>query len=190
MLILVRHGRTDANAAGLLQGRRDLPLDALGTQQAQAVAAAIGPVGRVVTSPLLRARQTAAAFGAPVSVDERWIELDYGQWEARPIRDVPGEIWATWRTDVDFAPPDGESLASVGSRVRDACEELREEAESATVLVVSHVSPIKAALCWGLGISDEFTWRLHLATASVSRIAVASDSLVVMSCNENVPLMS
>jgi broad specificity phosphatase PhoE len=66
MLILLRHGRTKANAGGLLQGRIDLELDDLGQQQAQAAAAAIGKADRVIASPLVRAQQTAAAFGQPV----------------------------------------------------------------------------------------------------------------------------
>ena len=83
MLIVVRHGRTDANASGLLLGRRlDPGLDALGEQQAAALAAAVPRPARVISSPLQRTRQTAAAFGCPVEVDERWIELDYGALDA------------------------------------------------------------------------------------------------------------
>ena len=88
MLILLRHGRTKANAGGLLQGRIDLELDDLGEMQAQAAAAAIGPVDRVIASPLVRAQQTAAAFGQSVETDDRFIELDYGDWEAKPVKDV------------------------------------------------------------------------------------------------------
>ena len=75
VLILVRHGRTPANAAGLLQGRLDQDLDELGERQAVAVAKMIGPVDEVISSPLRRARATAEAFGLPVEIDERWIEL-------------------------------------------------------------------------------------------------------------------
>ena len=89
MLILVRHGRTAANAAGQLQGRLDQPLDDLGERQALAVAAHVGAVDEVISSPLLRARQTAEAFGRPVNVDERWIEIAYGKYEGMPHGDVP-----------------------------------------------------------------------------------------------------
>ena len=137
------------------------------------------PVRRLVSSPLGRARDTAAALrcAVPVEIDERWIEVDYGELEGRPLADVPAELWARWRADPAFAPPGGESLAAVGSRVRAACEELFADAGAGArhdgdgdVVVVSHVSPIKAAVAWALGAGDEVVWRLHLATASISRI--------------------
>ena len=81
VLILVRHGRTALNAAGRLQGRIDEPLDDVGHLQAKAVAERVGPVDELITSPLLRAQQTADAFGVPYEVDERWIELAYGVYE-------------------------------------------------------------------------------------------------------------
>jgi len=76
VLVIVRHGRTDHNAAGLLLGRLDPPLDPLGRDQAAALAAALGPVDRVIASPLRRATETASAFGRPIEIDERWIEVD------------------------------------------------------------------------------------------------------------------
>jgi broad specificity phosphatase PhoE len=172
VLVLVRHGQTDANARGLLQGRVDLPLSELGRRQAQALAALVPTDARVVVSPLRRAQETAAAFGREIEVDERWIELDYGELDGRPIADVPEELWQRWRADVDFAPPGGESLATLGRRVRTACEDLAAEATEADIVVVSHVSPIKAAVAWALGVGDELSWRLHVAPASVTRIAV------------------
>ena len=88
-LVIVRHGRTEANARGLLLGRLDVALDELGRAQAERLAASTGPVDRVVASPLQRTRQTAAAFDQPVEIDERLIELDYGEYDGRPFADVP-----------------------------------------------------------------------------------------------------
>ncbi|RUA26830.1 MAG: hypothetical protein DSY73_00365, partial [Actinobacteria bacterium] len=99
MLHVVRHGRTEANAAGLLLGRLDPDLDALGIRQATAVAAAIGPVDRVVSSPLLRAVRTAEAFGLDVKTDDRWLELDYGDLDGTSVFDVPSSTWVQWRAD-------------------------------------------------------------------------------------------
>lgn len=172
MLILVRHGRTEANRAGLLLGRLDVHLDPTGRAQAGATAAAVGAVDRVISSPLSRTRQTAEAFGLPVEVDERWIELDYGELDGTPLRDVPVERWAAWRGDLDWAPPGGESLRQLGERVRSACEDLVEEARRATVVVVSHVSPIKAAAAWAMGVGDEVSWRLFLSPGSITRVGV------------------
>ena len=171
MLIVVRHGRTDANASGLLLGRRlDPALDELGRRQATALAGVL-PDARVVTSPLRRARETADALGRPVEVDDRWIELDYGELDGTPLRDVPRDTWAGWQADPSWAPPGGESLVDLGVRVRDACADLAEEAASRDVIVVTHVSPVKAALAWALGVGDEVSFRAYVAPASITTIA-------------------
>lgn len=172
MLILVRHGRTSVNREKRLLGRLDPPLDDVGRAQAAALAAHIGPVDRIVTSPLQRTRDTADAWGQPVEVDERWIELDYGDLDGVPLRDVSAEIWRSWRGDIDFVPAGGESIASLGRRVRDACTDLRTEAATGTVVVVTHVSPIKAAVAWALDVTDHVAWRMFVAPGSVTRIAV------------------
>lgn len=172
MLILVRHGETAANREGRLLGRADPALTALGRRQAEAAGTAVGRAARVVSSPLRRARETAAAFGVPVEIDERWIELDYGDYDERPLAEVPQDLWRRWREDPGHRPPNGESLRAVGARVRLACEELAQQAGEADVVVVSHVSPIKAAVAWALGVGDEVAWRMYLDVAAVSRIAI------------------
>ena len=172
MLIVVRHGRTTANREGRLLGRLDVDLDGVGRRQAAAVAAAIGPVDRIVSSPLARTRQTAEAWGADVEVDDRWIELDYGEYDGVPMRDVDVDVWTRWRADPHFAPPRGESLAALGERVRSACDDLVAAAVDEDVVVVTHVSPIKAAAAWALGVGDEVAWRMYVAPASVMRIGV------------------
>lgn len=183
MLILVRHGRTEANAAGLLLGRDDPELDPVGAEQATAVAAAVGSVDRVVSSPLRRTRATAAAFDRDVQVDPRWIEMSYGDWERRPVAEVPPETWRRWAADPHFAPPGGESIADLGVRVRDACEDLAERAADEDVVVVSHVSPIKAAVAWALGVPDEIAWHLYLAPGSITRIQIRGPRRVLHSYN-------
>lgn len=170
MLILVRHGQTTANAGGLISGQSDVPLTALGRQQAAAVAAALGTPARVVSSPLSRARHTAEAFGLPLEIDERWKELDYGELEGIPVSSLPPDTWASRGEPGGFVPPGGEPLSALGLRVRAACEDLRAEAERADVVVVTHVSPIKAAVAWALGVGDEVAWRLYVADAAVCRI--------------------
>ncbi len=184
MLILVRHGQTPANATGLLLGRSDQPLTELGLRQAAAAASAVGSPTRVLSSPLVRARATAAAIGLPVEVDERWIELDYGVFEQAPLGDVPAEVWRRWRLDPDFEPPGGESLATLARRVRSACQGLAEEATDADVVVVSHVSPIKAAVAWALGVGDEVAFRMHLDLAAISRIAMVESGPLLRSFND------
>jgi broad specificity phosphatase PhoE len=178
VLILVRHGESVANARGLLLGRSDVELTDQGRRQVTAARTLLtGPVGRLRTSPLLRARQTAELLdlGPSPEVDERWVEVDYGEFELQPLSGIPAEVWTRWMRDPDFRPRGGETLAEVGVRVAEACEELfaapgvgARDGE-ADVVVVSHVTPIKAAVAWALGTADLY-WRLHLRTASVTRI--------------------
>ena len=183
-LFLVRHGRTAANAGGLLLGRADPPLDDLGRSQAAALASLVDAPARVVSSPLQRCRETAVAFGATVEVDERWIELDYGDWDEQPIASVTREDWAAWRADLDFRPPGGETLRELGARVRAACDELADAATDGDVVVVTHVSPLKAAIAWALQVGDELSWRLHVTPASVTRVGIRPTGPVLLTFNE------
>jgi broad specificity phosphatase PhoE len=172
VLFLVRHGQTAANARGLLLGRADPPLTELGRRQAAALADALPRPHRLITSPLARARDTAAAFEMPVTVDERWIELDYGELDGLDPASVDAALWAQWRADPRFVPVGGESLHALGCRVREACAELRDFVITHDVVVVSHVSPIKAAVAWALGVDDSVAWRMFVEDAAVARIAV------------------
>ena len=191
MLVIVRHGRTAANASGLLQGHTDLPLDDVGCAQASAVGAMLRRLGlldaetRFVSSPLQRAMQTAAlvADGEPIEIDERWIELDYGDLDARPISDVGAAVWERWRRDLDFVPANGESLRALGVRVRAACADLVDAARDRTVVVTTHVSPVKAAVAWALGVDDAAVWRLFVAPGSETRVAM-QHTPVLVSFNE------
>jgi broad specificity phosphatase PhoE len=197
VLILARHGRTSANAQRLLLGRMDLPLDATGLQQADAVGAALAnsvtlPL-RVIASPLGRAMETARAVAracgvADIETDDRWIEVDYGDFDGEPLADVPGEVWQHWRSDSAWTPPNGESLADVGVRVRAACEELLAAAAVADIVVVSHVSPIKAAVAWAVGTGDQAAWRLFCDVASISRVRTTGDQPTLVSWNETAHL--
>jgi len=178
VLIVVRHGQTSANARGLLLGRGDPSLDVVGRDQAAAVAAELTPLDtrtRIISSPLARCRETAAIIAGEgtiaVEIDERWIELDYGSLEGTPVADVPADLWRQWRADPAFVPAGGESLQSLGARVAAACDELLPDAVDRDIVVVTHVSPIKAAVAWALGVGDETTWRMYVAPGSITRIA-------------------
>ena len=190
MLVLIRHGETEANAARLLLGRAESPLTDLGLAQARALGTMLGPVTRVVSSPLARARDTAAALGLGlrVEVDERWVEVDYGRYDGQPLSEVPADVWRRWRSDPSFRPPGGETLAEMGTRVRAACDELfSSDGHGALgegdVVVVSHVSPIKAAVAWALGADDHLAWRLYLATGSLTAIGWGADGPVLQRYN-------
>lgn len=175
MLIFLRHGQTAANAASLLQGRIDLPLDEVGIEQARRSGEFIRATYRdivVISSPLLRARATAAAISDNVTIDERFIELDYGDWDGVALADVDQKQWQQWRLDPSFRPPNGETLRELDARVHPALVELADRARDETIVVVSHVSPIKSAVAWSMGVGPETSWRMHLERASICRIAV------------------
>jgi broad specificity phosphatase PhoE len=184
VLILVRHGRTEANAAGLLIGHLDPDLDDVGRRQAELIEAALVRPARVVSSPLRRAMSTAERLGVNVEIDERWIELDYGDFDGTPIVGLGRDIWNRWRRDVSYTPPNGESIATMATRVMKACEELAPEAMDVDIVVVSHVSPIKAALAWALAAGPEIAWRSHLDVASICRISYNANTPVLRSFNE------
>lgn len=192
MLILVRHGESVANAQGLLLGRTDAVLTEMGRAQAAAVPSLFEHrVVELRSSPLTRAVDTAELLGLdlPVVVDERWVEVDYGEFECQPLGDIPADVWQKWQSDRGFCPAGGESLAEVDVRIAAACEELFATDGSGArradgdVVVVSHVTPIKAAVAWALGTPDLY-WRLYLRTGSVTRIAWNRDAPLLRGFNE------
>jgi len=191
MLILLRHGQTTANAQARLQGRIDLPLDDVGRQQAQKCGEFIRqhfPQAHIVSSPLVRAVHTAQHIQQDIVIDQRFIELDYGDWDGLALTDVPSDQWIGWRADPHFRPPAGESLVELDARVRPALEELAQRAQHEDVVVVSHVSPIKSAITWALGVGPDATWRCHLDRASICRIAISPRGPSLTSLNETAHL--
>jgi broad specificity phosphatase PhoE len=191
VIAFVRHGQTASNRGGQLQGRFDAPLTPDGEAQAARVAKAIAqerPV-RVLTSPLARARSTADAIGTlvgvEVEVDERLVELDYGEWDQRLVTDVPAAAWREWRDTPSYTPPGGESLEAVTARVVDFCVSRIDEWRDELVVAVSHVSPIKAAVCWALAIDERASFRMQLGLASITRIGYTrGDTPHLLSFNE------
>jgi len=188
VLILVRHGRTAANAGGLLVGHLDVPLDERGLEQAALLSKALSDVDRVISSPLQRCRQTAEALGRLFDVDERWIELDYGEFDGQPLASIGRAVWDEWRADPNYVPAGGESLAALAERVSAACDELMSEALERNIVVVSHVSPIKAAAAWALAAGVEIAWRSHIDQASITRVQVTPTGPVLRTFNETAHL--
>ena len=168
-LILLRHGQTDYNIDGRMQGHIDSNLTAEGHDQAAAAAPVLAELApdRVISSDLRRAVDTAevvaAACGLPVKFDARLRETHLGHWQGRTVaeidRDYPGAI-AEWRSDPAWAPPGGESRIAVVARSRPVVDELEAEfadARSETVLLVAHGGMI-AGLVTGLMDLPPSTW--------------------------------
>ncbi|MGN9775465.1 bifunctional RNase H/acid phosphatase [Micromonospora sp. H33] len=200
-LILVRHGETEYTEQRRYSGRGDVPLSARGRAQVMATAArvaALAPsVAAVVSSPLSRCTRTAEAIaealgGLPVRLDDDLIECDFGAWEGRTFAEVR-ERWAgemdAWLASTNVAPPDGESFAQVAARSRRAVDGLREAYRGETVVVVSHVSPIKLILRDALGAGDTLLHRLFLDAAGISMVDLWPDGgVAVRTVNETAHL--
>lgn len=177
-LLLLRHGQTEHSAQARYSGRADLPLTELGERQAAAATdrlATTDGVEAVVSSPLRRARRTAEpvadALGVPLHVHDDLIETDFGAWEGLTFTEASArdpELHTRWLTDTSVAPPGGESMDAVHRRVRQVRDQLIAEYGAATLIVVSHVTPIKSLLRMALDAGPSFLHRLHLDVASLS----------------------
>ncbi|MEV0002979.1 bifunctional RNase H/acid phosphatase [Micromonospora sp. NPDC050980] len=200
-LILVRHGESERTVQKRYSGRGDVPLTARGRAQARATAARVAElapsVAAVVSSPLSRCTATAEAIAPlvgnpPVRTDDDLIECDFGVWEGRTFAEVrdgwPGELDA-WLASTRVAPPRGESFTAVAARTGRGVDRLRSAYPGETVVVVSHVSPIKLVLRDALAAGDAFLHRLYLDTAGVSVLDLYPDGgVAVRSVNDTAHL--
>ena len=177
-LLLLRHGQTELSVQRRYSGRGNPELTELGVRQATAAANYLGQMGgveAVVSSPLQRAYDTATAaakaLGLDVAVDDDVIETDFGRWEGLTFREASErdpELHRRWLRDTSVPPPDGESFDAVAARVLRAQQRILTEYAGKTVLVVSHVTPIKTLLRMALDAGPAILYRLHLDLASLS----------------------
>lgn len=198
-VILVRHGRTTANASGMLAGRLPgVKLDDTGAAQAARTGERLTPVPLVgvVTSPLERCRQTARAIvkaqpGRPPLTTERGItECDYGDWAGRPIRELAKEkLWSLVQTQPSAAVfPNGEAMTAMQARAVAAVRRLDAELEAehgpgAVWVAVSHGDVIKSVLADALGLHLDLFQRLHVDPASVSIVRYTPTRPYVLASN-------
>ncbi len=188
MILLIRHGQTTTNAQNLLVGRSDPPLTELGQRQARALRPLLDGVEEVWTSPLQRARSTAALAVPHLSAQVRasFVEVDYGELDGQPLSVISAEQWEAFETDHHVAFGGGESLSAVDARVHAELDAQLADPESLLhdparhLAIVSHVSPIKSAVVWALGVAGATAWRTRLDNGSLTVIATRrrSPSLV------------
>ena len=200
-VILVRHGRTTANAAGTLAGR--LPgvrLDETGQAQAARTGDRLAtvPLAAIVSSPLERCRQTAKAIASAhpdpprISTERGITECDYGEWQGRALKELAKErLWATVQTQPSAATfPGGESMGQMLGRAvaavrgRDALVEAERGADAVWV-AVSHGDLIKAILADALGMHLDLFQRLHVDPASVSILRYTPSRPFVLATNSH-----
>jgi len=187
--LLLRHGQTPMSVQKRYAGRSDIPLTDVGLEQAAAAAKRLASAGIdvIVASPLLRARQTAgevaATTGAPVVTDEGFRETDFGAWEGLTFAEVrerwPAEVSA-WLADPAVPPPDGESFTQVSERVSAALQRVLADRAGQTVLIVSHVTPIKMLVTTALLAPPAALYRMHLDLAALCEIDWYADGPAVL----------
>ncbi|TDV37564.1 bifunctional RNase H/acid phosphatase [Actinophytocola oryzae] len=183
-LLLLRHGQTALSGERRYSGRGDVPMTETGVRQAKAAATRLSTLdfAAVVSSPLGRARQTAeevaSASGHEVETHEGLIETDFGDWERLTFQEAAERdpaLHRRWLGDPATAPPNGESFNAVHTRVTTARDELVERYAGQTVVLVSHVTPIKSLLRIGLDAGPSLLFRLHLDLASLSIVEFYPD---------------
>ncbi|WDG31652.1 bifunctional RNase H/acid phosphatase [Streptomyces sp. CA-278952] len=187
-LVLLRHGETALTPEKRFSGSggTDPELSATGRDQAARAAehfAALGTVQEIVSSPLRRCRETAAAvadrLGLDVRIDEGLRETDFGAWEGLTfgeVRERYGDDLTAWLASPDTAPTGGgESFAEVAGRVAAARDRIVARYAGRTVLLVTHVTPIKTLVRLALGAPPEALFRMELSAASISTVAYYGD---------------
>lgn len=177
--ILLRHGQTEMSAAKQYSGRANPELTELGKKQALAAAQTLASttIDAIVCSPLQRCQATAAAvaYGRDIDVvtEEALSEMDFGEWEGKTAAEAhqrDPEIHEKWLHDAATPCPGGESLQAVNRRVRAARKELQRRYSGKTVLIVSHVNPIKSFLCQALNAGPSTFQHLFLDLAAISDV--------------------
>jgi probable phosphoglycerate mutase len=185
---MLRHGETVLTPEKRFSGSggSDPALSAVGRRQADAVAAALaerGTIQAIISSPLRRCRETADAvasrLGLPVSVEEGLRETDFAAWEGLTYAEVreryPDDLEA-WLASPKAAPTGGgESFATVARRVAATRDKLLALHQGRTVLLVTHVTPVKTLVRLALGAPPESLFRMELSAASLSAVAYYAD---------------
>jgi probable phosphoglycerate mutase len=209
-LILIRHGRTEATARVLSGGAvPGPPLNDAGESEAAAAAAflarlpadARGGPGDVlalpgvlprpgvfprpdvlITSPVRRAQQTAAAaaaaLGLTLSSDPDWAEADHGDWDGLAFTEIARrwpDAYRAWHSSPEFAAPGGESASQVALRALRARDRVIAATPGRCIAVFSHVTPIVAVLSAALEAGPAARWRLRIDPGSISVLRVWAD---------------
>lgn len=191
---LVRHGETDWNLQGMLQGHADPPLNDTGRRQAALVAARLAPLAFAAcyASDLRRARETAevilAERGGSVLHTSRLLrERGLGNWEGLTLSQVR-ERWPQqyqlWVQDRNTAPPGGERLEEMAQRATCYLRTLVQVHAGESILVVCHGGPIKALVCEALGVAIASSGQMWTGNCSITRVKHDRRGLVVLTMND------
>ena len=192
LVLLVRHGTTPTTGK-ILPGRaRGLHLAESGKEQARRAAeriAELGAIAAIYSSPLERARETAApiagALRKPVRIERGLLECDFGDWTGQSLRRLMKKPeWTTvQRAPSMFRFPDGESFVEMQTRMADAVDRIRRRHAGKTVVCVSHADPIKALVAHATGTPLDLFQRIVISTCSVTAIMYTDSSPIVLTVN-------
>jgi len=197
---LVRHGTTEWNREEIFRGRADCALDETGRAEAGSVAAYFEGVelDGIYSSPLARAVETAAAIAAGrrigVATDPAFIDLDFGEWQGHPLKEVREkypELYRAWRErpqEVTF--PGGENLDRVRERAWDGLLKVVREKPDQTVVIVSHRVITKVLICAALGLDNSHFWQIKQDTTAINCLEYSRGAFVVSLLNDTCHLKS
>ncbi|MFM5904112.1 MAG: bifunctional RNase H/acid phosphatase [Microbacteriaceae bacterium] len=189
-VILVRHGRTHLTESAKISGRggENPPLSDLGREDATRVARLLAEFGKtgayahmdspdaIITSPILRTRETASIIAerlglSDVAIEDNIAEISFGTWDGKSndeAKALDPELFEGWRGSWTVSPPDGESLETFDARIAEAQKGLVKKYAGRTVVVVAHVMPIRGLIGKVLGTPPSVYWSLQVAPCSVS----------------------
>jgi len=183
-LLLVRHGQTEYNAEVRFMGQRDIPLDAIGRVQSQAVAVRLSSErpSAIYCSGLTRAFDTASAMEAAipthpeVRIDGRLTEGGFGEWEGQlyaSLKVSDPERLAAWEADrLNVAPPGGEPLQQIADRVQEAYRDILLNNMDKSVIIVAHGGSLQVLVALALGLPVQSYWKFAINNASVTELRV------------------
>ncbi len=193
-LLLVRHGLTEWNSQGRIQGHSETELSKVGLAQAKALSERLADerLSAIYASNLGRARVTAEIIATPhrlsVQIEPRLCEADYGDWEGHTmdeLRHRDPERASAWMTEpVDVCPPGGETLQQVADRVAAVLDELRTRPDDEQIVLVGHGGSVRALVCVALQIPQGYSRRLRVDTASLSIIQLAAQRTMLCLFND------
>lgn len=191
---LIRHGTTEWNREEIFRGRADCPLNDTGRAEAQAAAAYLREVEieKIYTSPLSRAAETAAAVAAERKLqaipDLAFIDLDFGEWQGLPLKEVREkypDLYRTWRErPQDATFPGGENLAQVRARAWEGLLRVARDNPEKTTLIVSHRVITKILICAALGLDDSHFWQIKQDTTAINCLEYWRGQFVVALMND------
>lgn len=190
--LLIRHGQTDFTGKLLLGRQPGISLNDEGREQARKIAHRLSgmPITAIYSSPIERVSETAAplaeAHNLPCNISEAFLELDFGDWTNKSIKDLEGDdqfrLFNEFRSSARI--PGGEMMLEAQMRIVLGLEKLRHEHPDQTVAVVSHADIIKSAICYYAGIHLDMFHRLEISPASLSILEIYDDTARIMLLND------